>query len=104
MDLPLHIGAEAPSFTLLPRQIHALRTLIHVLFNFRRLQPLGEARQALRQSTAQLKGTVKLHALQLAAAWQSAAKANISAQAAELRRLDTEYAQLLASCTTPGPQ
>ena len=72
--------------------------------NFRRLQPLGEARQALRQSTAQLKGTVKLHALQLAPAWQSAAKANISAQAAELRRLDTEYNQILASCTTPGPQ
>ena len=72
--------------------------------NFRRLQPLGEARQALRQSTAQLKGTVKLHALQLAPECQSAAKANISAQAAELRRLDTEYNQLLASCATPGPQ
>ena len=72
--------------------------------DYKRLQPLGEARQALRQSTAQLKGTVKLHALQLAPECQSAAKANISAQAAELRRLDTEYNQLLASYTTPGPQ
>ena len=71
---------------------------------YKRLQPLGEARQALRQSTAALRGTVKLHALQLAPECQSAAKANISAQAAELRRLDAEYAQVLASCTTPGPQ
>jgi hypothetical protein len=31
--------------------------------NFKRIQPLGEARQALRQSTSQLKGTVKLHAV-----------------------------------------
>ena len=71
---------------------------------FRRLQPLGEARQALRQSTAALKGTVKLHSLQLAPACQSATKANISAQTAELRRLDAEYNQILASCATPGPQ
>ena len=72
--------------------------------NYKRLQPLGEARQALRQSTSQLKGTVKLHAIQLAPEYQAAAKANLSAQSAELRRLDTEYAQLLASCTTPGHQ
>jgi hypothetical protein len=72
--------------------------------NYKRLQPLGEARQALRQSTSQLKGTVKLHAIQLAPEYQTAAKANLSAQSAELRRLDTEYAQLLASCTTPGHQ
>jgi len=72
--------------------------------NFKRIQPLGEARQALRQSTSHLKGTVKLHAIQLAPEYQTAAKANLSAQAAELRRLDTEYAQLLASCTTPGLQ
>ena len=52
----------------------------------------------------QLKGTVKLHAIHLAPEYQTAAKANLSAQSAELRRLDTEYAQLLASCTTPGHQ
>jgi hypothetical protein len=64
---------------------------------YKRLQPLGEARQALRTSTSQLKGTVKLHAIHLAPEYQSAAKANLSAQVAELRRLDTEYSQLLAS-------
>ena len=72
--------------------------------SYKRLQPLGEARQALRQSTTQLKGTVKLHAIHLAPESQTAAKANLVAQSAELRRLDTEYAQLLASCTTPGHQ
>ena len=72
--------------------------------NYKRIQPLGEARQALRQSTSQLKGAVKLHALQLAPDYQSTAKATLSAQAAELRRLDTEYNQMLASCKTPGPQ
>jgi hypothetical protein len=72
--------------------------------NYKRLQPLGEARQALRASTSHLKGTVKLHAVQLAPEYQTAAKANLSAQSAELRRLDTEYAALLASCTTSGRQ
>jgi hypothetical protein len=71
---------------------------------YKRLQPLGEARQALRQSTSHLKGTVKVHAIQLAPEYQTAAKANLSAQSAELRRLDTEYAQLLASCTTSAHQ
>jgi hypothetical protein len=72
--------------------------------NYKRLQPLGEARQALRASTSHLKGTVKLHAIQLAPEYQTAAKANLAAQSAELRRLDTEYAALLASCTTAGRQ
>jgi hypothetical protein len=71
---------------------------------YKRLQPLGEARQALRQSTTQLKGTVKLHAIQLAPAYQTAAKATLSAQSAELRRLDKEYAELLASCAPSGSQ
>jgi hypothetical protein len=72
--------------------------------NYKRLQPLGEARQALRASTSHLKGTVKLHAIHLAPDYQTAAKANLSAQSAELRRLDTEYAALLESCTTSGRQ
>ena len=72
--------------------------------DYKRLQPLGEARQALRQSTSQLKGAVKLHALQLAPEYRTATQATLSAQAAELRRLDTEYNQMLASCATPGPQ
>jgi len=70
--------------------------------NYKRLQPLGEARQALRASTSHLKGTVKLHAVQLAPEYQTTAKANLAAQSAELRRLDTEYAALLASCSTSG--
>ena len=88
---PKHIATNCPQLSLSEGQ-------------YKRLQPLGEARQALRQSTSQLKGAVKLHALQLAPESRSAAQANLTAQAAELRRLDTEYNQMLASCATPGPQ